>query len=97
MSDYEWNGTDSEVDRKFQEFWVPIIFDLENGRLNLEQLKKELYDYSMLLDHVPKVYSEVTGGRVSKPNTLPGAVIQEFNEYMQEVVDDAIKDEQEAE
>ena len=84
-----------KIDKNFKEFWVPIIFDMENGRLNLEQLKKELYDYSMLLENVPKVYCEITGGRISKPNTNPDAVISEYNDVLTEIVNDAIKEDRE--
>ena len=81
-----------EIDKVFNEFWVPIIFDLDNGRLNLEQLKKELFDYSILMDNVPKVYMEITRGRISKPNTLADAVIGEYNNHVQELIDEAIKE-----
>jgi hypothetical protein len=80
------------IDEEFKDFWVPIIFDAKNGRLNLEQLKKELYDYSMLLENVPKVYCEVSGGKISKPNTDPEEVILAFNDLLNETVDDAIKE-----
>ena len=81
---------DEKIEKNFKEFWVPIIFDEENGRLNLDQLKKELYDFSMLLDNVPKVYMAVTGGRISKPNTDAGAVIAEFEDYMTQTVQNEI-------
>lgn len=82
----------STIDEEFKSFWVPIIFDLKNGRLNLEQLKKELYDYSMLLENVPKVYCEITGGKISKPNTDVSEVIGEFNNLLNETVDMAIEE-----
>ena len=78
-----------DVDKIFKELWVPIIFDMENGRLNLEQLKKELYDYSLLLDNVPKVYMEITAGRISKANTLAEVVIAEYNDILNEIIDEA--------
>lgn len=80
------------IDEEFKTFWVPIIFDEENGKLNLEQLKKELYDYSMLLENVPKVYCEVSGGKISKPNTDPNEVISAFNDLLNDAVDEAIKE-----
>jgi len=81
-----------DIDKEFEEFWVPIIFDLENGKLNLEQLKKELFDYSMLLKNVPKVYMEVSGGLISKPNTDPSEVIGALNDLLNKTVDDAIEE-----
>jgi hypothetical protein len=44
---------------------------------------------------VPLVYSEVTGGRVSKPNTTAEAVIGEFIQYLEETVDEALREERE--
>lgn len=85
----EW--TEKTVDEIFQEFWVSILYD-ETGKLNLEQLKKELYDYSMLMNFVPKVYMEITGGRISKPNTFPSVVIAEFNDHVNRVVEEAIQE-----
>lgn len=70
--------------------WVPIV--APGGVLNLELVKRELYDYAMLLDNVPRVYSHATGGRVSKPNTDAGAVIAEIDSYIDELVEEEIAD-----
>ena len=85
-----------DADKIFKEFWVPIIFDMKSGRLNLEQLKKELYDYAMLLDNVPKVYSEITSGKISKPNTCAEVVIAEYHDVLSELVQEATKDAKDA-
>lgn len=61
------------------EFWKTIICN-EDGTINIEQLKLELYDYSFMLKEVPTVYSEVTGGMLSKPNYYAKTVISVFNE-----------------
>ena len=53
---------------------------------------KELSDYSMLLEFVPIVYMEVTGGRISKPNTLPFEIISEFENVIGERIDEYIED-----
>lgn len=61
------------------EFWQTIICN-ENGTIDIEQLKKELCDYSLMLGEVPYVYSEVTGGMLSKPHYYADTVIALFNE-----------------
>ena len=85
-----------EIEKVFQEFWVPIIFNLRNGtrtgKLNLEQLKKELFDYYNLLNEVPKVYDHVTGGLISKPNTKAFEVIAAADNRMNEFVEDAVRE-----
>ena len=67
-----------DIEKKW-EFWQTIICN-EDGTINIEQLKKELCDYSLMLGEVPYVYSEVTGGMLSKPHYYADGVIQVFNE-----------------
>lgn len=53
-------------DQVYEDFWKEIICDAD-GNINIEQLKKELYDFYIMIENVPKVYCEVTGGILSKP------------------------------
>lgn len=55
-----------DVERVYQDFWKEIICD-KDGKVDIEQVKKELCDYYKMLQEVPKVYSEVTGGVLGKP------------------------------
>ena len=82
MEDYE---------KTFKEFWQEILC-LPDGSLNLDQVKRELHDYHTLLDNVPKVYSHVTGGLISKPNTVAEAVIAEADDCVNKWVDEMIKE-----
>ena len=34
----------------------------KNGKLNEEAVLKEIFDYDCILEEVPKVYCEITGG-----------------------------------
>jgi hypothetical protein len=63
----------------YQEFWKGIVED-ENGIVDMEQIKKELADYRVLLQEVPKVYDELAG--FSKPHTRAGVIIDAVNERM---------------
>ena len=56
-----------------EEFWLRLVTD-EDGALSKEKVLAELHDYSVLLDIVPKVYDEVTGGHASNPFTVPEVV-----------------------
>lgn len=69
-----------DYETTFAEFWEDIV-GLPGGIIDVEQVKRELHDYKMLLDSVPLVYSHVTGNRISKPNTHPDAVIAEADEH----------------
>jgi len=74
MQDYE---------ETYESFWKEILED-SNGNININQLKRELHDYRMILDSVPKVYCHVTGGIVSKPLTDPSVVCSLADEHYEE-------------
>jgi hypothetical protein len=54
-----------DVEQVYQEFWKDIICD-DDGNIDVEQLKKELCDFYVMIQEVPKVYYEVTDGTLSK-------------------------------
>jgi hypothetical protein len=86
-------GQDAEA--VWNEFWKELVTD-ENGNLDIEKVKCELADFSMLLHWVPRVYLHVTGGKVSKPNTWPSVVCSvhddAVNDLVQEALDEAASD-----
>lgn len=55
----------------------------KDGSMNAAQAKRELSDYHFMLEQVPKVYDEVTGGRLSKPNYCAHSVIEAHNDYLE--------------
>ena len=55
-----------DVEQIYQDFWKEII-SVGNGIIDIEQVKKELCDYYKMLQEVPKVYCEVTGGILGNP------------------------------
>ena len=67
-----------DVDKEW-EFWKDIVCN-EDGTINIEQLKKELCDFSLMIGEVPKVYCEVTGNMLSKPIYYADTIISIFNE-----------------
>lgn len=67
---------DWEVFFMWKDFWEPIV--APEGKLDLEQVKKELYDYRQMMKNVSGVYEHVTGGKISKPNTHALHVISEY-------------------
>lgn len=69
---------ESEVAAEFDNFWKPLV--TTDGVWDLDQVKRELYDYSQLLHEVPLVYTEVTGNMISKPNTHAFEVINAYRE-----------------
>lgn len=81
--------TDSDIDKVYKDFWKEIV--TTDGKLDLEKVKAELFDYSFMLEQVPKVYCEVTGNSISKPNTYADSVISCFNDHIQTLINDEIE------
>ncbi len=54
-----------DVEQVYQDFWKDIICD-DDGNIDVDQLKKELRDFYVMIKEVPKVYCGVTGGMLSK-------------------------------
>lgn len=79
MTDYETS---------YEQNWKDAI-ENKDGSVNLDQVKRELFDYSNFLEEASKVYSELTGGRISKPNTMAFEVISEAEAVFQNWVDEA--------
>ncbi|KAF6630639.1 hypothetical protein H6F38_14525 [Paenibacillus sp. EKM208P] len=71
--------------KSYQEIWKEKWEDIctnQDGTINLDQIQRELADYSFMLDQVPKVYEEVAG--LSKPNAYARAVIDQFERMRKE-------------
>lgn len=88
---------DEEVEKEYAEFWKDIV-ENEDGTLNKEQVKKELCDFSMVMDNCTKAYVEMTCNNISKPNTKFFEVLRIFEnkfwnkEYVRDDVKDMLKD-----
>lgn len=74
----------------WEQFWKEIVFP--GGKLDLEQIKKELHDFHTLIDNVSLVYDHITCGRISKPLTDPKIVIDEAESIYQDGLRLAQKD-----
>lgn len=79
--------------KEYEEFWKDIV-ENEDGKLNKDQVMRELSDYSMVMDNCASAYSTMTNGRISKQNTHFFEVENIFNElYIDRdiIVDDMIE------
>lgn len=76
-----------KAERDWEHIWRPILFK-EDGTLDVEQLKKEMADFSFMIGEVPRVYSHVTGGLLSKPNYFADTVIAEADDHVSKCVQD---------
>lgn len=77
----------------FNEFWRELVTD-GAGQLDLDKVARELHDYHVVMGEVGKAYDELTGGRISKPNTAAHHVVEAANDvaadfYARELCDRA--------
>lgn len=75
----------------YRDDWQEIV-ELPDGTLNLDQVARELYDYGNLMRWASEVYDYVSGGLISKPNTLPSAVMDLADERADEAEREVIKE-----
>ena len=80
------------MEKETIQFWKKIIY--KDGKIDEEQVMKELSDYYFMLKEVPKVYMGVTNGLLSKPNYPASTVLMEFedNFYDKTITKDDIED-----
>jgi hypothetical protein len=83
MEDYE---------KTFEDFWKELVCK-PDGSLNIDQVKRELHDYHTVLSQVSRVYDHITGGRISKPNTLAFEVITQADEHYKELYEEPCEEE----
>lgn len=74
----------------YDRYWRSIVE--KNGHLDLDQVQRELHDYCVVMEQVSLAYDDVTGGRISKPNTAAVHVIGEVTERLQQAAEDALKE-----
>lgn len=79
------------VEEVWNTFWKDIV--CPNGELDVEQVKKELYDFYVVMESVPKVYCHVTGGKIGKILTDPDVVIAAANDKFEEDLKFYLEDE----
>lgn len=75
-----------DIEKVWAEFWEPLV--VVDGEVRLDHIKRELYDYWVLLEEVPKVYMYITDGRVSKPNTAAFHIIAAHDEAVMKAHDE---------
>lgn len=72
----------SDPEIEWTEFWRDIV--APDGVLDVEQVKKELSDFSMLMHQVPTVYMHATGGMISYPHTMADSVCSAIDDHISE-------------
>ena len=71
---------EDEVLADWEDFWRELV--VKDGKLDLAQVARELFDYHVAMRQVAIVYCDLTGSRFSKPNTRAEYVIEAAREYL---------------
>jgi hypothetical protein len=79
----------ADYEQTWEEFWRDIV--APDGTVNLDQVKRELHDFRQIIKDLSRLYMEVTGGRVSKPNTDVGVVLDLAEEHCKRQVAQALR------
>ncbi len=72
------------VEENFEQNWKDILI-LPDGTLDVEQLKKELHDFSLMIHTIPLVYEHITGGKLSKHLYHAETVIASADEHYEQL------------
>lgn len=67
-------------EKEWDDYWSKIVLD-ESGIMDVEQLKKELWDYSILYHNTMEVVRELTDGMITKPQSKPETIIDVVTEH----------------
>lgn len=79
-------ATDKQVEDNWNENWKQILIK-EDGSIDLDQLKRELMDFSDLMKNAREVYHIVSGYKLSYASYPASTVIDLFEEHMEEMYD----------
>jgi hypothetical protein len=86
----EPDEVDDDVLESWRGFWADLV--IVDGVLDINAVANELHDYHTAITQVPLVYEEVTGGRLSKPNSRADYVLDYYNEQVDAMVKQAVAD-----
>lgn len=81
---------EDEANEVYETFWKDLIET--DGIIDMQAVKNELYDYHVMMGEVSKVYDDVTGGRMAKPNTAAHHIITRVNERINEAYEKGYSD-----
>jgi hypothetical protein len=80
----------TDYEKTWEDFWADIV--APDGAVQMDQVKRELHDFYRIMSDLPKLYMEVTGGRVSKPNTRVDVVMDFYEENIARRIAQELRD-----
>lgn len=85
----------AEVNQVFDDLWAKIVLN-PDGSLNVEQVKRELFDFKIVMGEVGKVYMEISGGRLSKLDYTAEAVLGVVEEVNLAWLEECVEEDRES-
>lgn len=79
------------IEEVWQAVWEPYLTKPGYG-VSLTKVKKELFEYYMLMKDLPDLYEEITGGRINDINTPVEDVLTAFEESVETLLQGAIEE-----
>lgn len=76
---------EKDYEKVYREFWKPLIE--KDGKLSMDALMRELFDYYIMMGDVSKVYDHITDGKWSKPHYKAEAMIAAADDWCKEAVE----------
>jgi hypothetical protein len=77
------NEKDDQVNSVWEDFWKPLVC-AKNGEIVLDSIKRELYDYYVVMNEVSEAYCHITGNIFSKANTKASHIIEAAETHYRE-------------
>jgi len=84
-------GEKEDWERTFEEFWREIVCRAD-GSLDIEQVKRELHDFHIVMGEVALVYDHITGGLLTKPTTEACHITDAFDDAVDKAYEEGKRD-----
>lgn len=85
--------TSEDYLKTWNEFWAAIC--MKDGAVDMDAVMRELHDFHYVMEEVPKVYCEITGGRLSKVNYPADTVLSVYREHVENLIQESKEDDTE--
>ncbi len=79
----------ADFKKESDEFWKEIIY--QDGKIDEEQVLKELADHYFMLEEIPKVYCHATGGLLSKQMYYATSINPVISDYITKSIEEEIQ------
>jgi hypothetical protein len=72
---------------RWEEFWLPLLIN-DLGELDKRLIKNEIHDLHFIYEQIDKVYTALTGGKLSKLMYYADTIIKLHEQEVQDAYDE---------